>query len=156
MYLKKYMQVATKAAEINMERKFKEGGPFGAVITRNGHYICSARNQVLRKHDPTAHGEVECIRKACEILQTHDLSDCELYTSAYPCPMCLGAIMWANIKTVYYANSKEDTDDIGFKDDKMYEVFKGNITDEIQLIRKDEELGKKAFETFKSFQEQLY
>ena len=79
---------------------------------------------VIKNNDPTAHGEVICIRNACQKLNTYDLSDYILYTTAYPCPMCLGAIMWANIKTVYYGCTAKDTGNLGFKDDFMYDYIK--------------------------------
>ncbi|HEY4651723.1 MAG TPA: nucleoside deaminase [Pontibacter sp.] len=97
------------------------GGPFGAVIVRNGEIVARGYNNVLGSKDPTAHAEVEAIRKACAALGTHQLTDCELYTSCEPCPMCLGAIYWARPKKVYYANSREDAERIGFDDKFIYQ-----------------------------------
>lgn len=102
------------------------GGPFGSVIVKNGQIIGRGHNRVLYKKDPTCHGEMEAIRDACKKLGTHDLSGCELYTTAEPCPMCLGGILWANIKSVYYGCSRLDTDAIGFRDDVFYEYLRGN------------------------------
>lgn len=97
------------------------GGPFGAVVVKSGKIIAKAHNQVLKNNDPTAHAEINAIKKACKKLGTFDLSGCEVYTTCMPCPMCLGAIKWANIKTVYYGASSKDADDIGFRDKDFYE-----------------------------------
>ncbi len=96
------------------------GGPFGAVIVKDGEVISSGHNEVLSRRDPTAHGEVVAIREASRRLGTHDLSGCEIYTTGEPCPMCLGAIMWANIGRVYYGCNVRDTEIIGFRDDDFY------------------------------------
>lgn len=97
-----------------------KGGPFGAALVKNGRIICVTSNSVLQDKDPTAHAEINAIREAGKILGTHDLSDCELYATGYPCPMCLSAIIWANIKTVYFGCTPEDADAIGFRDDFIY------------------------------------
>lgn len=96
------------------------GGPFGALITKNGEIIAEGNNCVTINHDPTAHAEITAIRKATEILGTHDLSGCEIYTSCEPCPMCLGAIYWAHIDKIYYGNNRRDAAMIGFDDDFIY------------------------------------
>lgn len=96
------------------------GGPFGAAIVKDDKIICVSSNSVLKDHDPTAHAEVNAIRMAGKILNTHDLSGCELYATGYPCPMCLSAIIWANIKTVYFGCTPIDADKIGFRDDFIY------------------------------------
>ncbi|MDD2651485.1 MAG: nucleoside deaminase [Sulfurimonas sp.] len=101
--------------------KQNHGGPFGAVVVKSGKIIAKAHNQVLKNNDPTAHAEVNAIRKACKKLGTFDLSGCEIYTTCMPCPMCLGAIKWANIKTVFYGATSKDADDIGFRDKDFYE-----------------------------------
>ena len=98
-----------------------EGGPFGAVVVRGGEVIAKGHNEVLKRHDPTCHGEVMAIRRATRKLGTHDLSGCEIYTTGEPCPMCLGAIMWANIEKVYYGCNVDDTEIIGFRDKNFYE-----------------------------------
>ncbi|MBR6172885.1 MAG: nucleoside deaminase [Eubacterium sp.] len=113
-----YMKMANDLAEENLTTN--AGGPFGAVIVKDNEVIGQGSNHVLAWHDPTAHAEVTAIRDACRKLGTHDLSGCTLYTSCYPCPMCLSAIIWANIRTVYYGNTKEDAADIGFRDDFIY------------------------------------
>ena len=96
------------------------GGPFGAVIVRRGKIIARGWNQVASANDPTAHAEVMAIRAACRKLKTFHLADCELYTSCEPCPMCLAAIYWARLETVYYANTREDAAQIKFDDELIY------------------------------------
>lgn len=96
------------------------GGPFGAVIVRKGKIIAKGFNNVTSSNDPTAHAEIDAIRKACAALQTYQLADCELYTSCEPCPMCLGAIYWARFRKVYYGNTKKDAALIGFDDQFIY------------------------------------
>ena len=115
------MALAIELAESNL--KTNAGGPFGAVVVKDGKIIGCGSNNVLKKHDPTAHAEIMAIRDACKNIKSHDLQGCELYTSCYPCPMCLSAIMWANIKTVYYGNTKEDAKNIGFRDKFIYDYL---------------------------------
>lgn len=103
-----------------------DGGPFGTVIVRDGQIVGRGHNRVLLNRDPTCHGEMEAIRDACKTLETHDLTGCELYTTAEPCPMCLGGILWANISRVYYGCNRTDTDEIGFRDDKFYQYLQGD------------------------------
>ena len=97
------------------------GGPFGAVIVRGGEIVAEASNSVTVANDPTAHAEVNCIRKAARALGTFDLSGCDIYTSCEPCPMCLGAIYWAHLDHIYYANDRKDAAAIGFDDDFIYQ-----------------------------------
>ena len=97
------------------------GGPFGAVIVKDGKFVAGSANKVTSTNDPTAHAEVSTIRLACNELNTFDLSGCVIYTSCEPCPMCLGAIYWAKIDTIYYANTKTDAENIGFSDKFIYE-----------------------------------
>ena len=97
------------------------GGPFGCVIVKDGKVVGSGHNEVIKQNDPTCHGEVMAIRDACKNLGTYDLSGCELYTTAEPCPMCRGAIMWSNIRKVYFGCNIADTDSIGFRDKVFYE-----------------------------------
>lgn len=99
------------------------GGPFGAVIVKDNEIIAVASNSVLNDNDPTAHAEMNAIRQACKKLNTYDLSGCELYATGYPCPMCLSAIIWANIKTVYYGCTPQDAEKIGFRDDFIYDYI---------------------------------
>ena len=102
-----------------------DGGPFGSVVVKDGKIVGKGHNRVLLNKDPTCHGEMEAIRDACRNLGTHDLSGCEIYTTAEPCPMCLGGILWSNIKHVYYGCNQKDTDSIGFRDEKFYDFFNG-------------------------------
>ena len=101
------------------------GGPFGCVVVKDGNIVGRGHNCVLLKKDPTCHGEIEAIRDACRNLGTHNLSGCELYTTAQPCPMCLGAVLWADIKKVYYGCNVSDTENIGFRDDIFYRFLGG-------------------------------
>ena len=114
------MKIAIEEAETGINAG--HGGPFGCVIVKGGDIIGQGHNEVIKNGDPTCHGEMIAIRDACKKLGTHDLSGCELYTTAEPCPMCAGAIMWANIKKVYYGCTVEDTDGIGFRDKQFYEA----------------------------------
>lgn len=109
--------MAAKLAEDNID---KGGGPFSAIIVRNNEVIATGCNKVTQKHDPTAHAEVEAIRKATEKLGTHDLSGCTIYASCEPCPMCLGAIYWARLDGLFFGNTRHDAAEIGFDDDFIY------------------------------------
>ncbi len=95
--------------------------PFGAIIVKNGEIIAKAHNQVIARKDPTAHAEILCIRNTCQKIGSYDLTGCVLYSSCEPCPMCLNAAKWANIKTIYYAATRRDADAIGFRDNIFYE-----------------------------------
>jgi len=97
------------------------GGPFGSVIVKDGEIVGKGHNEVIKRGDPTCHGEIMAIRSACKKLGTYDLNGCELYTTAEPCPMCAGAIKWANIAKVWYGCNIADTDSIGFRDKVFYE-----------------------------------
>ena len=143
--MNKYMAIAKNLANENLETN--NGGPFGACIVKDGEIVGKGNNHVLGNNDPTAHAEIMAIRDACKNLNKYDLSGCELYTSCYPCPMCLSAIIWANIKKVYYGNTKEDATNIGFRDDFIYEFIKNPDDKVLNLENMDRE------ETIKSFNE---
>ena len=149
--MNEYMKIAKELSENNL--KTNVGGPFGACIVKDGKIIGKGSNHVLRNNDPTAHAEVMAIRDACKNINSYDLSGCELYTSCYPCPMCLSAIIWSNIKKVYYGNTKEDAAHIGFRDDYIYSFIK-KLTDEVEdnevleLNCIDREETIKTFESF--------
>ena len=149
-YEKKFMELAAKEAEKNVGTQV--GGPFGTVIVKDGQIIAKGRNHVLINRDPSAHGEITTIRKACQKLGTHDLSGCDLYTNAYPCPMCLGAIIWSNIKTCYYGNTATDAKDIGFRDDFIYKFLNDGLKDKevLDLEQHDRDMTIKAFDDFKN------
>jgi guanine deaminase len=125
------------------------GGPFGAVIVRKNVIIASAHNEVLTNKDPTAHAEINAIRKASQVLNSYDLSECTLYTTCEPCPMCLGAILWARIGRVYYVSTKEDATDAGFDDNHFYDVLEGNVTN-TKLTQIEHEDSKNLFELWKN------
>lgn len=120
--MNKYMEIAKDLSDENLDTDV--GGPFGACIVKKGRIIGKGSNHVISDNDPTAHAEIVAIRDACKNINSYDLSDCELYTSCYPCPMCLSAIIWSNIKKVYYGNTKEDAASIGFRDDFIYNYIK--------------------------------
>lgn len=107
----------------------KEGGPFGAVVVRGGEIIARGHNRVVVSKDPTAHAEIVAIRNASVFLNSFDLSDCILYTTCEPCPMCYGAIHWARIPQVFYGATRQDAAKIGFDDNLLYEFLSGRITD---------------------------
>jgi tRNA(Arg) A34 adenosine deaminase TadA len=111
---RKFMQLAIQLSEQNVDQG--KGGPFGAVVVKDGKVIAKSANKVTSSNDPTAHAEVSAIRAACKKLKTFDLSGCVIYTSCEPCPMCLGAIYWARLDKIYYANTKVDAAAIGFDD----------------------------------------
>lgn len=143
-----FMQIAAHEAARNLDTG--EGGPFGAVVVKDGEVVGQGRNQVLAAHDPTCHAEIQAIRSACRALGTHDLSGCTLYTSCYPCPMCLSAAIWANIQTVYYGNTAEDAGAIGFRDDFIYRFIEDKCRDEsvLRLEQQSREITIKAFQVF--------
>lgn len=118
MVVENYMQEAIELSVKNVTDN--NGGPFGAVVVKDGKIIARGYNQVTSNNDPTAHAEVVAIREACKVLGTFQLTNCEIYTSCEPCPMCLGAIYWARPSRVYYANTKEDAAAIDFDDDFIY------------------------------------
>ena len=115
---KQYMREAIRLANESVERG---GGPFGAIIVKDGEVIAGSSNSVTIDNDPTAHAEVNTIRQACRRLGTFDLSGATIYTSCEPCPMCLGAIYWARISRIFYGNNRKDARDIDFADDFIYE-----------------------------------
>jgi len=140
----KFMREAIRLSIENVESG--SGGPFGAVVVKNGEIIASGTNEVTSSNDPTAHAEVVAIRKACEKLGTFQLESCEIYCSCEPCPMCLGAIYWARPSKIYYANTKADAAEIDFDDDFIYKEIEQPVDNRklptTQLLR-DEAL--KAF-----------
>lgn len=115
----KFMRMAIELSEYNVKQS--AGGPFGAVIVKDGMVVARSANKVVLQNDPTAHAEISAIRLACQELGTHDLQGCVIYTSCEPCPMCLGAIYWAHIDAVYYGNTKADAAAIGFDDHFIYQ-----------------------------------
>jgi len=150
-----FMNMAIEEARRTMNEN--KGGPFGAVITdKDGNVIAVASNLVLESHDPTAHAEIMAIRKASEKLGTHDLSGCTLYATGYPCPMCLSAIIWANIKKVYYGTSLEEAKKIGFRDDFIYNYFNGNNKNILDIENICHDTTIKLFNEYKEKNKKIY
>lgn len=144
-------ELMRRAIELSKQSVRNGGGPFGAVIARNGEIVAEGSNCVTIDCDPTAHAEVSTIRKACKALGTFDLSGCEIFTSCEPCPMCFGAIHWAHLDKIYMGNDRKDAAKIGFDDDFIYQ--------EIALDAKDRKkpsevlLRDEALEAFKMWDE---
>ena len=123
----KFMATAIQLSKESIEQN--KGGPFGAVVVKDGKIIAKGKNQVTSTNDPTNHAEIVAIRKACQKLGTFQLDGCEIYTSCEPCPMCLGAIYWARPSKVYYANTRYDAQKIGFDDEFIYQEILKPIQD---------------------------
>ena len=144
-----FMKEAINLAEENIVDNY--GGPFGAVVVKDGQIIGKGSNHVLKNNDPTAHAEVMAIRDACKNINSYDLSGCEIYTNCYPCPMCLSAIIWSNIKNVYYGNTKEDASNIGFRDDFIYDYIRNNDnSDVLNFVQLDRNETIKTFDKYDS------
>ena len=124
-----FMRHAIRLSAERMRAGF--GGPFGAVIVKDGDIVAEGWNMVTSKNDPTAHAEVTAIRRACEKLDTFSLAGCEIFTSCEPCPMCLAAIYWARLDRIYFANSREDAAAIGFDDEHIYGEVAKPIEDRV-------------------------
>ena len=149
--INKYMQEAIIEADYGI--KNGHGGPFGAVIVKGGKIIASSANNVTRKNDPTAHAEIEAIRKAAKKLKTFDLSGCEIYSSCEPCPMCLAAIYWAQLKAVYYGTAKEIASREGFKDAFIYKEL--SLSPAKRKIKQTEVPTPEGIEPFKVWKKSL-
>lgn len=141
--MNRFMKIAYDEAVDGMLKN--SGGPFGAVVVKNGEVVSKAHNNVLLSKDPTAHAEINAIREASKTLDSFDLSECVLYTSCKPCPMCLGAIFWARISTVYYGASEEDAAYGGFDDKRFYEMIRGENRD-VDLVELDAKESAKLFD----------
>jgi guanine deaminase len=145
-----YMKKALEEAFRGMESG--QGGPFGAVIVQNGEIIAAAHNKVLATNDPTMHAEIAAIRQASAKLGRFDLSDCEIYSTCQPCPMCLGAVFWAKIPKLYYGCTESDAEEIGFDDRFIYEAIRTGLENQDKL--KIETLGRQeCLEVFKAWEE---
>jgi guanine deaminase len=145
----KFMKAAVLAADEGLT--LGKGGPFGAVVVKDGKIIAVGSNHVTSTNDPTAHAEVMAIREACKVLGAYQLTDCEIYTSCEPCPMCLGAIYWARPQAVYYASTRHDAADAGFDDSFIYDEL--NVEPEnrsIPFIHLAEESAASLFNTWKT------
>lgn len=143
-------ELMRRAIALSEESVLSGGGPFGAVIARSGTVVAEASNSVTLDSDPTAHAEVNAIRAACNRLHTFDLSGCEIYCSCEPCPMCLGAIYWARIDHIYYANDRKAAAGIGFDDDLIYqEIGRGMSHRHKPIEELLPEEGRRAFELWR-------
>ena len=142
-----------KAIELSIENIQKGGGPFGAVIVKDGKIVAAKANSVIPSCDPTAHAEVNTIRAACKELGTHCLKGCILYTSCEPCPMCLSAIYWARIDKFYYGNTREDAKAIKFDDNFIYDEIPKKISERAIPGYKIE--GTNAIDAFKAWEKNL-
>lgn len=156
MYVKKFMIGSAAEAIQTMTENY--GGPFGAAVVKDGEAISICSNTVLRDSDPTAHAEVNAIREACKVLGTHDLSGCELYATGAPCPMCLSAIIWANIKTVYYSGKYEDCKKIGFRDDHIFKFIQEGAKDEnvVKLELHDNDIANGMYNMYEKMSGTIY
>ena len=150
-------KMMSEAVQLALESaQTKNGGPFGAIIVKNGQIIGVGKNSVTTKNDPTAHAEVMAIRDACQNLNTFVLDDCEIYTSCEPCPMCLGAIYWARLSKIYYAATQHDAAKIGFDDNFIYvEIAKEKSERFIQMNELQPEGYLKPFEFWQETTEKI-
>lgn len=155
MYKKEFMEIAISEAREGIFNN--DGGPFGAVIVKNGEVIASGHNRVLSSNDSTCHGEIDAIRKAESKLKTYNLSGCELYTTGEPCPMCLAAILWANIKKVYYGCKLSDNEKIGFRDAKFDKIMgeRSDLPDGF-MEERDREMCLEVFEKYEKIEAKKY
>ena len=153
-------EILSKAIErARQTMKQNIGGPFGAaIIDAEGNILAVSSNSVLRDNDPTAHAEVNAIREACRKLESYDLSGCVLYTTAYPCPMCLSAIIWANIKKVYFGCRAQDAEAIGFRDDFIYRFIENKCTDKsvMEIAELDREECLQLFNEYQKENKTIY
>lgn len=145
---KKYFM--QKAIDLSIKNIDKGGGPFGAVIVKDGVIVSESANSVTQDNDPTAHAEINAIRAAGKKLGNFDLSGCEIYSSCEPCPMCLGAIYWAKLDKLYYGNTKTDADKIGFSDDFIYKEFDKNVTE--RSLKTENLMREEAIKAFKKWE----
>lgn len=151
----KFMSIAIEEAFNGIRNN--HGGPFGAVVVRNNLIIAKAHNQVIKDNDPTAHAEILAIRSASHNLEKFDLSDCELYSSCEPCPMCFAAIYWSRIKKIYYGCTRDDAAGIGFDDKHIYDVIRNETDDKnIELIQTDRDLCLKIFREWEVKEDRIF
>lgn len=146
--MNKFMKLAIKEAREGILNG--DGGPFGAIIVKEGKIIGKGHNKVVRNNDPTCHGEIDAIRNACKELNTFDLKGADIYTTGEPCPMCLGAILWSNINNIYYGCSIQENEMIGFRDDIFYQKLNISTNNMKNIIQIDHKECLKLFEEYKS------
>jgi tRNA(Arg) A34 adenosine deaminase TadA len=143
-----------RAVDLSIQNVLSQnGGPFGAVIVQNNKIISEGVNSVVHDNDPTSHAEIVAIRKACKLLNTYSLSDCDIYSSTEPCPMCYAAIRWARIENIYYANTRYDADKIGFSDKMIYQEIERN---KLKCIHKPHKKAIEAFQLYTKMNGELY
>ncbi len=149
--MQKYLDKAIELAKLGVEKE--EGGPFGAVVVQDNKIIGYGNNKVLKEKDPTAHAEIIAIRDACKSLNTYDLTDCVMYSTSEPCPMCISAIIWSNIKEVYFVTNRKEIAEVGFRDDMIYTYLenKGKNILEIHQIE-----NKQCHELLENYNNNLY
>lgn len=152
--MNKYIKLAIEEARKGILNG--DGGPFGAVIVKDGVIVGKGHNKVVSSNDPTCHGEIDAIRNACKNIKNFDLSKCEIYTTGEPCPMCLCALMWANIEKIYYACTIDDNEKIGFRDVVFYEKLNLS-TEKLKgcMINIDRDEGLKLFEEYKNIKSKV-
>ncbi|HKK59808.1 MAG TPA: nucleoside deaminase [Salinivirga sp.] len=149
-------ELMKQAIKRSIESVAKGGGPFGAIIAKDGEVIAEASNSVTLTNDPTAHAEINAIRQATQKLGTFDLSGCEIYSSCEPCPMCLGAIYWARLDKLYFAGTKTDAMEAGFDDSFIYDELKLDYADRKLYTRQMmREKAKEAFDKWRNFEEKI-
>ena len=145
-----------RAIELSIESAKSKGGPFGSVIVKNNEIIAEGFNKVTISNDPTAHGEIVAIRLACQKLNTFNLSECDLYSSCEPCPMCLSAIYWSRIENIFYANTRIDAKNIDFDDSFIYSEINKNLENrkiKMHQMHRDEAL--EAFKIWKNKEDKI-
>lgn len=148
--------IMDEVVDLSIDNIRNGGGPFSAAVVKDGKIIATGVNRVTATHDPTAHAEVMAIRKACEILDTYDLSDCVIYSSCEPCPMCLGAIYWARIPELFYCNTKQDARDINFDDSFIYDELAKNPEDrKLKMVRVSDSDAIKAFKIWEKKEDKI-
>lgn len=146
----KHEEYMREAIRLSIENIKQGGGPFGAVIVKDGQIIATGTNRVTATCDPTAHAEVSAIRQAAKALNSFDLSGCDIYTSCEPCPMCLGAIYWAHIDRMFYGNTKTDAKNIGFDDSFIYDEIDLRIED--RRLKAQQLLPEEAIKAFQAWE----
>ena len=149
--MQEYFDKAIELATLGV--KNLEGGPFGAVVVKDNKIVGYGNNQVLKEKDPTAHAEIIAIRDACKKLNTHDLTGCVIYSTSEPCPMCLSAIIWANIKEIYFGTNRKEVAEIGFRDDIIYNYLENKEKDILEIHQIE---NQKCQELLESYNHELY
>ena len=145
-----------RAIELSIESAKSKGGPFGCVIVKNNNIIAEGYNKVTLNNDPTAHGEIVAIRAACKEMNTFNLSDCDLYSSCEPCPMCLSAIYWSHIKNIFYANTRIDAKSIDFDDSFIYSEINKDLEDrKIKMFQMHREEALEAFKIWENKKDKI-